>query len=69
MNMIKPIMLTALSCFALIQVQAQNLYMPRDIQKAFNKGTRQADGNPGKKYWQNHAFTTLLLPPCHQIEI
>jgi len=71
MNMIKPIMLTALSCFALIQVQAQNLYMPRDIQKAFNKGTRQADGNPGKKYWQNHGvynITITALPPDRNIK-
>jgi hypothetical protein len=71
MNMIKPITLTALSFFALIQVQAQNLYMPRDIQKAFNKGTRQADGNPGKKYWQNHGtynITITALPPDRNIK-
>lgn len=71
MNMIKPIMLTALSCFALMQVQAQNLYMPRDVQKAFNKGTRQADGNPGKKYWQNHgvySITITALPPDRNIK-
>ncbi|MDQ2721020.1 MAG: M1 family metallopeptidase [Bacteroidota bacterium] len=33
--------------------QSQELYMPRNITKAFEKGTRSLDGNPGKNYWQN----------------
>ena len=32
---------------------AQELYMPRNIQKAVENGTRSLDGNPGKNYWQN----------------
>jgi hypothetical protein len=32
---------------------AQELYMPRNVRMAFQKGTRSADGNPGKNYWQN----------------
>jgi len=35
-------------------VSAQELYMPRNIKAAFTKGTRSADGKPGKNYWQNH---------------
>lgn len=27
--------------------------MPRNIKKAYEKGTRSIDGNPGKNYWQN----------------
>jgi len=33
--------------------QAQKLYMPRNISKAYENGTRSMDGNPGKNYWQN----------------
>lgn len=71
MNIIKPIVITAISCFALLQVQAQNLYMPRDIQKAFKNGTRQADGKPGKNYWQNHGtynITITALPPDRNVK-
>lgn len=35
-------------------VSAQELYMPRNIKAAYTKGTRSADGKPGKNYWQNH---------------
>ena len=30
-----------------------NLYMPLNIKKAYDKGTRSYDGKPGSKYWQN----------------
>ncbi|MFA6276055.1 MAG: M1 family metallopeptidase [Pedobacter sp.] len=33
---------------------AQELYMPRNIKAAYQKGTRSLDGKPGKNYWQNH---------------
>lgn len=36
-------------------VYAQDLYMPRNITNAFNKGTRSMNGNPGMNYWQNEA--------------
>lgn len=32
---------------------SQQLYMPRNIQQAYENGTRSTDGNPGKNYWQN----------------
>ncbi|MEN0052609.1 MAG: M1 family metallopeptidase [Mucilaginibacter sp.] len=69
--MIKSIILTALACFMLVQVQAQDLYMPRDIQAAYKKGTRSADGTPGKKYWQNYGrynITISAMPPDRNIK-
>jgi hypothetical protein len=35
------------------QVSAQELYMPRNIRKAYEDGTRDISGAPGKNYWQN----------------
>ncbi|WP_316821442.1 M1 family metallopeptidase [Pedobacter gandavensis] len=32
---------------------AQDLYLPRNIKMAYEKGTRSKDGKPGKQYWQN----------------
>ncbi|RYJ40778.1 Aminopeptidase N-like protein [Flavobacterium anhuiense] len=32
---------------------AQELYMPRNIKKAYDNGTRSKDGKPGVNYWQN----------------
>ncbi len=31
------------------------LYIPRNIQKSYTKGTRSMDGKPGANYWQNQA--------------
>ncbi len=36
-----------------VQMSAQELYMPRNIKKAYQNGTRDISGAPGKKYWQN----------------
>ncbi|MGI4743867.1 MAG: M1 family metallopeptidase [Janthinobacterium lividum] len=50
--------------------QTQPLYQPRDIKRAFDKGTRAADGRPGPKYWQNKArydITVQALPPARDI--
>jgi hypothetical protein len=40
-------------------VQAQTLPVPRNMQAAYQKNTRSADGRPGKAYWQNRAAYTL----------
>jgi hypothetical protein len=63
-----------LSCFLLtaciLSLQAQSLYMPRDIKKAFEKGTRSPDGRPGKNYWQNfgrYDITVNAMPPDRKI--
>jgi len=40
-------------------VSAQELYMPRNIKAAYQKGTRSMNGNPGPNYWQNHGFYNM----------
>ncbi|MCB0197335.1 MAG: M1 family metallopeptidase [Anaerolineae bacterium] len=48
----------------------QNLYMPGNVQKAFDNGTRSPDGNPGESYWQNrseHTMTINVMPPNRQV--
>jgi len=69
--MFKKLLLTAGCSMALLQLQAQNLYMPRDIQKAFANGTRSADGKPGPKYWQNRARYNISItaaPPLSTVK-
>ncbi|MDP4261986.1 MAG: M1 family metallopeptidase [Bacteroidota bacterium] len=59
----------AIICFQ--WVKAQDLFMPRDIQNAFKKGTRSPDGKPGKNYWQNHGRYTIdisAMPPDRNIK-
>lgn len=51
-------------------LQAQSLYMPRNIKQAYQKGTRSMDGKPGKNYWQNSArynLTITAAPPNRTI--
>jgi hypothetical protein len=69
--MFKSIIVGAICSLALFQAKAQNLYVPRDIQHAFNKETRAMDGKPGKNYWQNHGRYTIsisTLPPERNIK-
>jgi hypothetical protein len=69
--MIKSIILTAFAGLVMVQVQAQSLYIPRDIQRAYKNETRSADGKPGKKYWQNYGrynITITALPPNRNIK-
>ncbi|HEY0426417.1 MAG TPA: M1 family metallopeptidase [Pyrinomonadaceae bacterium] len=56
--------------FACINIYAQQLYVPRDVQMAFRNGTRAADGTPGKNYWQNTARYNISIsaaPPNRTI--
>jgi Peptidase family M1 domain len=49
---------------------ASSLYMPRDVQAAFRKGTRSPDGRPGPNYWQNRGrydIAITALPPDRTI--
>ncbi|QDK78379.1 M1 family metallopeptidase [Spirosoma sp. KCTC 42546] len=51
--------------------QAQSLYMPRNVKKAYQKDTRSMDGKPGSKYWQNsarYAITVTATPPSRTIQ-
>ncbi len=42
-----------LSVWKPIEFQSNDLYFPRNVQQAFEKGTRSSDGRPGEIYWQN----------------
>lgn len=44
-----------------LTTKAQDLYMPRNIKKAYQNGTRSMDGKPGKNYWQNKASYNMTL--------
>ncbi|MBS1656108.1 MAG: M1 family peptidase, partial [Bacteroidetes bacterium] len=62
----RQLILLAVSVFSTASLFAQDLYMPRDVTKAFQNNTRSLDGKPGKNYWQNHARYTIhltALPP------
>ncbi len=57
-------------CFVAAATHAQQLYTPRNVLNAYKKGTRSADGSPGKNYWQNTADYTIavkLNPPVKTI--
>ena len=46
--------------FLLQALPAQTILpVPLNIKKTFDKGTRSADGRPGKNYWQNAADYTI----------
>jgi len=45
------VLIWGLGCYTL---SAQELYMPRNIKAAYQKGTRSINGQPGPNYWQNH---------------
>jgi hypothetical protein len=56
---------------AVTAANAQSLYMPRNIEEAYKKGTRSADGLPGNKYWQNYGrynITVTAAPPDRTIK-
>lgn len=65
---------TSLLCMLLMlkaQLAAQSLFVSKDIQKAYQHGTRSPDGKPGKNYWQNKASYTIqisALPPDRNIK-
>lgn len=47
------IILISIFLFALQNFSQTNYYIPRNVLKAYEKGTRSFDGKPGEKYWQN----------------
>ncbi|MEJ2614359.1 MAG: M1 family metallopeptidase [Ignavibacteriaceae bacterium] len=53
-NTILLIIIVILNSF-LTFAQDISLYMPRDIKKAYDNGTRSYDGKPGPDYWENFA--------------
>lgn len=40
---------------------AQQLYTPRNIEKAVMNGTRSTNGSPGKNYWQNKGLYDMQI--------
>lgn len=40
---------------------AQELYLPRNIKMAYEKGSRSKDGKPGKNYWQNKGKYDMVI--------
>ncbi|CAA7390085.1 M1 family metallopeptidase [Chryseobacterium fistulae] len=49
----KKFLIGLLMIVSLLKISAQELYMPRNIKKTYENGTRDASGAPGKNYWQN----------------
>ena len=57
--------------FLLKNLQAQSLYIPRNVQAAYEKNTRSMDGKPGARYWQNRGRYNINLtvtPPSRTIK-
>jgi hypothetical protein len=71
-NMIKSTFVFALLMLVWVSANGQsNLYLPRDLRAAYEKGTRSLDGNPGRTYWQNRASYTINAsfdPGKHRLE-
>ena len=56
---------------AIPKINAQNLFIPRDVQAAYKNGTRSMDGKPGKNYFQNfgrYDITIKVSPPNKNIQ-
>jgi Peptidase family M1 domain len=50
-----------ITAIAVTGIEAQQLYMPRNVKAAYKKGTRSYDGKPGKNYFQNYARYNISL--------
>ncbi len=64
-------LLCTLTMGSFLSASSQSLYMPRDVTLAFKKGTRSADGRPGKNYWQNYGrynISITVTPPDRTIK-
>ncbi|MCZ2459691.1 MAG: M1 family metallopeptidase [Chitinophagales bacterium] len=59
--MVRNILLLLSVIFMAGSLEAQQLYVPRNIQKAINNGTRTLDGKPGKNYWQNEGVYDMKI--------
>lgn len=70
MSMLKAFLFSTLLFLEFLQAGAQALTMPPEIQKAYNNGTRDLDGKPGKNYWENHGryhIALTVMPPNNTI--
>jgi hypothetical protein len=69
--MLKSFSLSAILCLFLVQANAQTLTIPAEIAKTYNNGTRNKNGKPGKKYWQNFGRYTIAItvtPPDRTVK-
>jgi hypothetical protein len=55
------LLLLGLTFLANTFAQSSDLYIPRNIQKAYKMNTRSMDGKPGPKYWQNRADYSIHI--------
>lgn len=63
---LKSVVLGGVLALLSFSVFSQELYIPRNIQQAYEKGTRSKDGKPGNNYWQNrgeYAIKFEVNPP------
>lgn len=51
----------ALMLSGTITAYAQELYLPRNIKMAYEKGSRSKDGKPGQHYWQNKGKYDMVI--------
>lgn len=52
-------------------VQAQEIYMPRNVKQAYVKQTRNKNGKPGQRYWQNtgrYNIQVTVAPPSRTVQ-
>jgi Peptidase family M1 domain len=52
-----------------LQLTAQELYMPRNIKKAYDNNTRSTTGAPGSNYWQNKGVYDVKVKVDDQTKI
>lgn len=67
----KKIILLAATGFCFLAAGAQSLFVSRDMEAAYKKGTRSLDGRPGKNYWQNkgvYKIDITAMPPSRTIK-
>lgn len=55
------LLLSTLGAGAAFGQSIQNLYVPLEIQRAYDRGTRSTTGQPGPKYWQNSSDYDLKV--------
>lgn len=63
------IIITTIFLFGSLYAQS-SLHIPRNIQKAYERGTRSYDGKPGPNYWINRTDYTIkaeLIPETHSV--
>jgi hypothetical protein len=68
---LKYLVLPILLICVIQELSAQDLYMPREIKKAYQKGTRAMDGRPGSNYWQNfgrYDISVAVTPPNREVK-